>query len=298
MKRFTKVMLIIAGVFVIVGLGFSIGGVAMGATVESVEAVQEMKERFWHVKSIAMDDWDDDWDDWDDDWDDDDDDDDGDYVGYTGSGSEDVREYQADPVDEVEIDLRYDELILQAYDGDTIKVAVENDKTHDVKIKSDSHKLEIKSNKKVRNRCVTISYPRNKEFSKMELEVDAGSIEIMDELKVRELDVTVGAGEFTNEAALTADKADIEVGTGNVEITGLTADKIDGECGLGNMELEIIGKQTDYNYKLECGMGNISINGESYSSILGSNKIQNGNTSKNIELECGMGNISIEFEEE
>ncbi|MDO4338263.1 MAG: hypothetical protein Q4C91_09280 [Eubacteriales bacterium] len=291
MKRFTKIMLGIAGLLVIVGLGFSIGGVAMGATVDSVDAVQGIKTHYKRVTNIF---WDNDWDD---DWDDDHDDHDHTASSAVSSGSG-QQVYTADSVDEVEIDLRYDELILQAHDSDDIQVAVENDSAGNVKVECDSGKLEIESSKKIQNRTVTVFYPGDKEFSRMELEVDAGSIEVRDKLSVRELQVTVGAGEFINGEALITEKADIEVGTGNVEISGLTAHQVDGECGLGNMELEISGRESDYSYKLECAMGNISINGEDYSSILGNKKIKNESTSKTVELECGLGNISVEFTEE
>lgn len=291
MKRFTKVMLGIAGLLVIVGLGFSIGGVVMGATVDSVSAVQGIKTHYKKVTNLFRDDWDNDWDD---DWGEDHDH----AVSSAASSGSGQQVYMADSVDEVEIDLRYDELILQAHDDDRIKVTVDNDSAGNVKVEADSGKLEIESSKKIRNRTVTVFYPRDKEFSRMELEVDAGSIEVRDKLSVRELQVTVGAGEFINEEALITEKADIEVGTGNVEIAGLTADQVEGECGLGNMELEITGRETDYSYKLECAMGNISIDGEDYSSILGNKKIKNESTSKTVELECGLGNISVEFTEE
>ena len=45
MKKFTKGMLITAGVFGVLGIGLSASGVAMGATVDSVEILRDLRDR-------------------------------------------------------------------------------------------------------------------------------------------------------------------------------------------------------------------------------------------------------------
>lgn len=290
MKKFLKVMLVIACVFGVVGIGFSLGGVAMGATVDSVEIIRKVREKVRNFSDVDFDDLDDlddlDWDD------------DHEESHHTESGaSGGSRVYTAEIPDEIEIKLRYDELILQKYDGDVMKIEVKNDQAGNVKVHCEDKELKISSSAKVRKRSVIVSYPEGAQFAKMEIEVDAGTVELLDDLSVQELDVQVGAGTLENSGALKAKKAEIEVGTGTVALQELTVSELNGECGLGSMELELTGKETDYNYKLECGIGAITIDDEDFAGIVGERKINNPGASGKIELECGMGSITVDFED-
>lgn len=290
MKKFTKGMLILACVFLAVGLGFSVAGAAMGASMEEMDFSGDFRDGARRMKNMVFGN-----NDWDFDWNDDDDE-----AGYSEANwvqnDENVRTYPVDAVDEIEIDLRYDELVLKTHAEDTILVSVENDTSGNVKVESSSNKLKIKSTKKKNNRCITVSYPAGRKFSKMDINVGAGNVSAEDDLLADELDVEIGAGEFANDASITAETLKVEVGAGEADITGVSAKKIDGECGIGSLFLSIKGEQTDYNYKLECGIGDISIGDESYSGFAREKKITNPGASGEIDLECGIGEIEIEFE--
>lgn len=291
MRRFSKVMLIIACVIAVIGIGFSIGGVVMGATLESVDVLKNLKTHRFSVSKMIF------WDDEDDDWDDEDNWEHGHHVESGSTDSDGNKVYEIASADEIEIELRYDELIFRSYEGDCIRVEVENDDAGNVKVAHESGELEIRSSKRVRDRKVTVSYPKNAHFKKAEVNVDAGSVELQGDLNAEELKIGIGAGELTGDGSLTAREAEIEVGAGSVEIGKLTAEKLDGECGLGSMSLTLTGKEKDYNYKLEVGLGEISLQSESFSGLANEKKINNG-ASRMVELECGMGEIDIDFENE
>ena len=64
MKKFAKVMMIVAAVFLTAGIGLSVAGVAMGASMNNLDVVDELKAKYTSLKHEAWDDdWDDDWDD-------------------------------------------------------------------------------------------------------------------------------------------------------------------------------------------------------------------------------------------
>lgn len=65
---------------------------------------------------------------------------------------------------------------------------------------------------------------------------------------------------------------------------------------MGNMELSLNGKESDYNYEVECSAGNIDINGTYISAFGAERSIQNG-ASRTFKLECNMGNITVLFKE-
>ena len=55
------------------------------------------------------------------------------------------------------------------------------------------------------------------------------------------------------------------------------------------------GAQEDYNYDLECGVGNLDVGSDSYSGLGRENHISNTGADRKLELECGMGNVSVSF---
>ena len=117
MKKFTKGMLIAAGIFGAVGIGLTAAGGVMGASMSELTGVKSLKR----VLLVADGDYDyDDSDDYDsDDYDDSDDcDDSEDYARAVDENEEDGTVYQLkyQPT-KLDIELKYDELILEEGDS-------------------------------------------------------------------------------------------------------------------------------------------------------------------------------------
>ena len=53
--------------------------------------------------------------------------------------------------------------------------------------------------------------------------------------------------------------------------------------------------QEDYNYDLECGVGNLDVGSDSYSGLGREKSISNTGADRKVDLECGMGNVSVNF---
>ncbi|MBQ2803909.1 MAG: DUF4097 family beta strand repeat protein [Lachnospiraceae bacterium] len=128
--------------------------------------------------------------------------------------------------------------------------------------------------------------------SKITLEAGAGEI-LADDIAGEELEVTVGMGECSVDK-LQVTKLSGEVGAGNLSFEEVLAEQIELECAMGNLEMEIVGAKEDFNYNIQCGMGNVELGNESYSGLAQDKKVDNG-ASKNIELDCAMGNVEISF---
>ena len=160
---------------------------------------------------------------------------------------------------------------------------------------SDEHEVKITSSGKKNERIIQVSYPKGSAFKNLDIEVDAGTVEVSGTIYADEFSVTVGAGEFTGNGDITARECDIEVGAGEISLSKLDAYDISGECGMGAMKLGLKGKETDYDYRLECGIGEISIGNSEYSGLGAEKSISNG-TGRILELECGMGEITVTFE--
>ena len=303
MKKFTKGMLIAAGIFAAAGIGLTAAGGVMGASMSELTGVNSLKRILW------MTEWDDDHDDYDDD-----DDDYEDRVEHDGMehsaemgqknmepaavGNESATDgivyqlkYQPTKLD---IELKYDELILE--EGDSFCVRVYDDNGKNVTVKESSDTLKVRSTKKLsKTRKVCISYPEDVKLQELEIEMDAGTVYLNRDIETEKLSVEMGAGEFDSKNPVTAEEADLEIGTGSMTFADLSAKKISGECGLGELDLTMTGTQEDYNYDLECGVGNLDVGSDSYSGLGREKSISNTGADRKLDLECGMGNVSVNF---
>lgn len=294
MKKFVKTMLVIIAVLAMLGIGFTVAGAAMGATLMGTPFFQKMKShvqngeyRVWNWSSDG---------DWEDDWDETDVEKVPGTVLQAAVENGDTKAFEISDVDSMELNLRYDELNLEEYDGDTIRVEVNNDNNGYVTVKKDSRTLHIISTGKKHDRDVTVFYPKGMKFKTVEIGIDAGAGNLDGDLEAEEFDVSVGAGDFSNSGTIRAENCDITVGVGEADMTGITAENIDGECGIGKLTLSLSGKESDYNYNLECGVGTVNIGENEYSGLAAEKSINNG-ASKSLDLECGMGEIDVEFED-
>ena len=291
MKKFTKGMLIAAGIFAAAGIGLTAAGGVMGASMSELTGVNSLKRILWMTE-------------WDDDHDDYDDIDDDDYVDHDGmeysaevgnESSTDGTVYQLkyQPT-KLDIELKYDELILE--EGDSFCVRVYDDNGKNVTVKESSDTLKVRSTKKLsKTRKVCISYPEDVKLQELEIEMGAGTVYLNRDIETEKLSVEMGAGEFDSKNPVTAEEADLEIGTGSMTFADLSAKKISGECGLGELDLTMTGTQEDYNYDLECGVGNLDVGSDSYSGLGREKSISNTGADRKLDLECGMGNVSVDF---
>lgn len=286
MKKFTKGMLIAAGIFGAAGIGLTAAGGVMGAGMAQLNGI------FWTEKSVTELKFSDDMDE----ADDVDDQEDAELMNAKSESTADcvVYQLQYQPV-KLDIELKYDELELK--EGDSFSVKVYNDKGNNVTIKESADTLKIRSTKRAQSRKVCVFYPKDVKLDELDIEMGAGSVYLNREIQTDKLSVEVGAGEFEGNASVTAKEADLQIGTGSMTFTDLSAEKTSGECGLGELDLTMTGDEEDYNYDLQCGIGNMDVGSDSYSGFGKEDHISNTGADRKMELECGMGNVTVSFSE-
>lgn len=297
MKKFTKGMLIAAGIFGAVGIGLTAAGGVMGASMSELKGVESIRKILWKENVVSELGFIDDTLDDDDMYEADDMDDEEDIALIKAKSGTDadgvVYQLQYQPT-ELDIELKYDELVLEEGEGFSVKVY--NDDENKVTVKESADTLKVKStDRKSQTRKVCISYPKDVKLEKLDIEMGAGSVYINREIQTDKLEVEMGAGEFEANASVTAREAELQIGTGSMTFTDLSAEKTDGECGLGELNLTMTGEQEDYSYDVECGVGNMDVGSESYSGLGREKHISNTGADREMELECGMGNVSVTF---
>lgn len=284
MKKGTKGMLIAAGAFAVAGIGFCIGGISVAAveTGGNVfdQAGQLLQDNDYPLAGLI-------------------------HWGNAQYHSSDIdwdaldgNTVDMDFASDLEISLKYDELLIQKYDGDKIRVNVANDAKNDVVVKETSGKITItdtRSGNVKKKKQIKVIVPSGKDFDTVSLGVDMGTIDLECDLKVQELSVEVGAGEFSGYGNITAAYCDLQVGAGTIDIDQLDIQKLNADCGAGEIDMVVTGKEKDYNYDLSCGMGEINLEDSEYSGIGIEKNISNEGARKDMVLECGMGEIDVEF---
>ena len=312
MKKFTKGMLITAGVFGVLGIGLSAGGVAMGATVDSVKILRDFRDRV-NTELTETGYYDDDYDEHDD-YDDFDEHDDDDYVErgdravtkpsetVQGTTEDGVRSYTFNDVTKLDVELTWDSFVMESWDRNDFGVEIEGDEKEEVSVQQQGQEVKLVSKnlgeKQEEQRIVTLYYPQNTSFREVDIEIGAGSAELMDAITADEFSFTVGAGEGNAYDRINAGEISLEVGVGILDLDIIEAWEIDGECGMGSLDATFAGREEDYFIKTEGGLSSIVIGGNELGGIAGNHSFGNKGAAHTAEFECGMGSINIDFEEE
>lgn len=110
------------------------------------------------------------------------------------------------------------------------------------------------------------------------------------------VEIDAGAGGITvEEGFLHCKKLEVSCGVGECSIYADIEKKAEIEGGVGEVRLTLRGKETDFDYDLECGIGELILGGESFGGIGRSRKIDY-DADKEIKVECGVGQVEILFE--
>lgn len=289
MKRFTKFALGCAITCATVGLGLAVAGLAMGAASTGKEVLAEALDNTinsdnirWSVSVLKKEDWDDQDEDW------------------SNSASPKTESglgafvYEFESLKNLDVELSSDEFYLKKHDGTGVRVETNGD-TDKIRVKQDGDTLKIKSLTKLNGTKITLYYPENLSFNEMDIEVDAGTIHMEDALTVNDLEIQVGAGEMISNDTISAREVSIDVGAGDVEISKLDAGSLEAECGVGALNIGLVGNESEYNYKVECGLGSVTVGDDKYSGISESAKVNNAGATRSMELECGLGDVAVVF---
>lgn len=160
---------------------------------------------------------------------------------------------------------------------------------------------------------IYLEIPKDFSFENIDLEIGAGIVEADSFLASNSISMEIGAGELTVDS-LSADMLCVELGAGNAELehasvnnsniqiglgnmtySGSITGNLSAECGLGNLDLYLNDTLENHNYSINCSIGNITLNHNSYSGIAHTEEIHH-DADSTYTLECGMGNMNVQFE--
>ena len=226
--------------------------------------------------------------------------------GYTAQEPDGENILGFEGVQNLEIDVTELAVIVNVYDGGRVTVdmkRLDSEVREQMKIRMHGGKLEIEAEEKDRfgslaadhtsdELTLFISIPQDTEMEEITADVGAGYLE-MTGISAKKLSVSADAGK-ADISGFSAERLEAECGAGQLVLEGRASEKAKLECGAGEVIYTVPGVREDYNYEMECDVGEIEIGGDSYSGLGVERKEDNGSPHL-IEAECRMGRIEILF---
>ena len=126
----------------------------------------------------------------------------------------------------------------------------------------------------------------------IDVSANAGVLEIY-EVTARSVSADAGAGSLSIQA-LSAEDIELSASAGSLTVEGKVGRNADIECGAGSVSMTLQGAESDYDYQLECSMGEIDINGDEYAGLSHERTIRNGGKGT-FDIECAVGSVEINF---
>lgn len=238
-------------------------------------------------------------------------------------GDDTAQESSLEPFTNLEIDLALAEVIIQP--GDSFGLSILGDgPAYRCYVKEGTLHLEAESDvlpgggdlNRLAHQTFEITLPEGAELGEVELKMGAGSL-YAEGFSCRELEAEVGMGEVIlesircGEASLKAGmgqltasdftctgKAEIDVEMGSIVLDGALDGLVEIDCGMGSAELTLADPGS-YGYTVECGMGSVTIVGQSVTNgTLSGGGTPAGQPSAGsvyYDIECGMGSVEIDF---
>jgi len=194
------------------------------------------------------------------------------------------------------IDLEYGAGRLEIYYTNTTHITVEQDGVTGFSMEQEGDTLSIEGGLTVTgssDASLIICIPEGMTFKEVDLEVGASVADIAD-LCADNISITVGAGQATI-SNIQADTMELEVGAGQAVVKNLLVEELDVEAGVGEVDIEIAGAEKDYNYNIECGIGDVNVGKKSYGGLGAEQTVSNPGATKQMDIECGIGKVIIKF---
>lgn len=160
--------------------------------------------------------------------------------------------------------------------------------------------LELKTKDKFldRNRQgkgnITVYLPETLNLKELKIELGAGYL-YLDNVCVDELKIDAGAGE-AELIDFCADEAKMEAGVGKLTARGMVIGDIELEAGVGCIEYTVAGREEDFDYEIQVGVGTVKCADSDYSG-LGFEKVIDNHAGRKMDIDCGVGSVNVQFDE-
>lgn len=314
MKKFTKISLIIAGIMVVVGLGFVIAGSVMaGGASAMIDQLRSGDLNFgnWHFDN---------------------------GVYYKGGvdinvtdiveetleilpvGSEHTTNEFSEDITRLEMDTDLANITIKPANVAEITVSLEDGYLayYDVKVSGNTMDVsyDVGGHTFKQGPKIIVEVPKQMSLEHIYIDTDLGEVKILNlEQPLQGLEINADLGNVIIEeckvngtCTVTAalgniemedsyfKKIDLGADMGNIEFSGTIEGDITAQADMGNIDVELEGKESDYNIELSTDMGEVTYKGQKQGGMGGTITYYQENAIGDINLNCDMGDVELSFE--
>lgn len=221
---------------------------------------------------------------------------DGHYWGWRIQGGTNI-DKEFDNIQNLNLEIDTSNVTIQEYAGNSIRVEARN-VSKKMKIIDENGTLMIEDKNGIwgfgiglfrSDGEVIIYVPQDKEFNSVEIDLDAGSINL-DTLQSNSLEVQVDAGKLNGKSVI-CNRGEFEVDAGKISLDTIDGQSLKFDVNAGKIDATLVGKEEEYRYQAKCDVGTMEIGSYSANGI--NTKDSGGMGSRYIEAECNVGKIDI-----
>ena len=287
MKLFTKISLIVAAIAGGVGILAVVIGLAMGAKVEDLQQMgiyisPNQVELSGVIRNEIRDEILDEFDD--------------NHHNYGNHGfkhesSVNGDKYTTNGINRLEVDVQNADITIFTVE-DTEEIQYSTNRGKEI-ARVEGNTLTLEEEISIKEHLELEIYIPAGVLREIEIEAINGAI-AADSIVADNVSIDIDNASVNIQELVVENKAELQINAGEMVIGYYEGSNLDVECAVGAMMIVCEGNKNDYNYNLECGVGEIIMGDEIYSGLGQEIHVKNGGN-KLIEAECAMGQIQIEF---
>lgn len=242
------------------------------------------------------------------------------------SGSQEY--YEFDDIDNLTFDLSLCDLNIRTHKKDHIILEADNVGTT-FQVSSDDETLYLDDDRKapitgqsMKNALRLNLYLPEDDCDDLDIRVGVGNITAdclnaenitiengvgelkIDALQGENIDLSTGVGDWDIGMISASKSCDINVSTGDITLDEYAGPELNMVCAAGDVSITVAGKENQYNYNLDCSMGNIRLNHHDQESHhkdhhgVGCLIETDNNASRNLYIRCALGSLDLNFKED
>jgi|GEM_PF-4909837 len=202
--------------------------------------------------------------------------------------------------DVTSLDFDIDFSMLSVHEGETFSIeAYDADSSFVSKVENGVWRIRERHEnygfrifKNRRQSRIKITLPKDFIADKADIELGAGQV-VIDALQAKNCDLDVSVGELRVKN-LSAEQLSLNCDVGRAVLAGRIEKKGEIKCDLGEIKLTLEGEEKDYSYDLDVELGHAKIGKNQYTGI-SNQRIRNENADKSLSIDCGVGSVNVEF---
>ncbi|MCI8514099.1 MAG: hypothetical protein HFI93_05655 [Lachnospiraceae bacterium] len=140
-----------------------------------------------------------------------------------------------------------------------------------------------------------ITIPEDAVLDELEVSAGVGRVYLEEVTVDGEAKIRAGAGQAELVDFSGNGKLSLDCGVGEISCQGRFNGEADLECGVGSIRMELDGREEDYGYKVEGGIGSVQVGSQGYGGIGSMERRVRGKAENQLDIQCGVGEVVVTF---